>query len=291
MGQAAQQSKSCTTEAVTAHALELGAAVAGVAPVERFHQEGGSYLPSGYEPEQLLPGARSVIVVAVRVLDGVLASNLQPLDTTFAYGDFGYVRLNRMLGDITYEIAARLESAGWPSLPLGACGAVRVDRADYEAGRTVGPMRSIFSLKRAAVLAGVGRRSRSGLVATERCGTRVRLGAVITGAPLDGSPVLTGNACPEECRLCAIACPMRAIGDDGVVNHVKCYSDQGRRGRTEAESLDQMAGANPALGVTEGYLPHEHGAIDGFGNRMCRSVCMAVCPLWHTVERSRESAF
>ena len=291
MSRGAPPPQSCTTEAVIAHALELGAAVAGVAPVERFHREGSSYLPSGYEPEQLLPGARSVVVVAVRILDGVLASNLQPLDTTFAYGDFAYVRLNRILGDITYNIAARLESAGRPSLPLGACGSVRVDRGAYEAGLTAGPMRSIFSLKRAAVLAGVGRRSRSGLVATQNHGTRVRLGAVITSATLEGSPVLTGNACPDACRLCVRACPMGAIGDDGVVNHVKCYSDLGRRGRTEAESLDQMAGANPALGVTEGYLPHEHGAIDGFGNRVCRSACMAVCPLWNTANRSGGSAF
>ena len=73
---------------------------------------------------------------------------------------------------------------------------------------------------------------------------------------------------------------MGAIGDDGVVNHVKCFSDMGRRGGNEAESLDEMSRANAAQGACEGYLPNEHGAIDGFGNRMCRVVCMAVCPLW-----------
>jgi epoxyqueuosine reductase QueG len=270
----------CTIGEVVDRACDLGAAVAGVAPVERFEQAEGSYLPSGYGPGRLLPGARSVVVVAVRLLDGVLASNLQPLDTTFAYGDFGYVRLNRVLGDITYALAAWLESLGWSSLPLGACGTARIDRAAYEAGRTVGPLSGIFSLKRAAVLAGVGRRSRSGLVATERYGTRVRLGAVVTAAPLEGSPVLAGNACPDGCRLCVSACPMGAIADDGVVNHVKCYSDMGRRGRDEAESLDEMSRAHAAQGVREGYLPYDHAAIDGFGNRMCRVVCMAVCPLW-----------
>lgn len=276
----AQPESECTTDALVARAVALGAAVAGVAPVERFRGTGGSYLPTGYEPGELLPGARSVIVVAVRVLDGVLSSNLQPLDTTFAFGDFGYVRLNRQLGDITYELAARLEASGWVSLPLGACGSTRIDRAAYEEGRTVGPLRGIFSLKRAAVLSGVGRRARSGLVAAERHGTRVRLGAVITAASLQGTPMLEGSPCPPDCGRCEKACPMGAIGEDGIVNHVKCYSDMGRRGRTEAESLDEMARANPAQGVCEGYLPHEHAAIDGFGNRMCRSVCMAVCPLW-----------
>lgn len=98
---------------ITGIALELGADVAGVAPVERFSAEGaGSYLPTGYLPTELLPGARSVIVVAARVLDGVLASALEPLDTTFAYGTFGYVHVNRRLGAITYDLASRLEQLG-----------------------------------------------------------------------------------------------------------------------------------------------------------------------------------
>jgi len=272
---------------ITQTALELGADVAGVAPVERFAVEGtGSYLPTGFAPTALLPGALSVIVVAARVLDGVLASALEPLDTTFAYGTFGYVHVNRRLGAITYDLASRLEQLGWPSLPLGACGVSRLDPAAYVEGRTLGPLRSLFSLKRAAVLAGVGRRAHSWLVATPQYGTRVRLGAVVTTAPLEGSPMLEGSPCPPDCGRCEKACPMGAIGSDGVVNHVKCYSDMGRRGKTEAESLEEMVKHYPARGAVEGYLPYEHSAIDGFGNRMCRSVCMAICPLWKSADRA-----
>jgi len=275
-----------TTEMVVARASELGAAVAGVAPVARFQAGEGSYLPTGYQPEQLLPGARSVVVVAVRLLDGVITSNAQPLETTYAFGDFGYVRPNRMLGDITDRLADWLEAAGWESLPLGVCGSIRVDRSAYEEGRTVGPLHGVFSLKRAAVLSGVGRRARSGLVATELHGSRVRLGAIVTTAPLEGSPVLQGDACPAGCRLCIDACPMGAIAADGVVDHVKCFSDLGRRGRTQAESLDEMTRAIPAENATAGYLPHERDAIDGFGNRTCRVACVAVCPLWRNARRA-----
>ncbi len=279
-------------DSITQLALELGADAAGVAPVERFVGEGasvvdvaGSYLPTGYAPGELLPGARSVIVVAVHVLEGVMTSNRELIHTTFAYGNFGYVYLNRRLSTITYDLASRLEAYGWPSLPLGPCGVCRLYRSAYEEGRSVGPLHGIFSLKRAAVLAGVGRRARSGLVATPRYGTRVRLGAVITTAPLEGSPVIEGSPCPPSCGQCARACPMGAIGEDGVVNHVKCYSDMGRRGRSEVESLEEMANVYPAGAATEGYLPHENSAIDGFGNRMCRSACMGVCPLWKLGDR------
>ncbi len=274
------------TGSVTRLTVELGSSAVGIAAVERFRcgedkptDDGCSYLPTGYTPEELLPGARSVIVVAALIPDGVLASNLTPIDTTYAFGNFGYVHLNRLLNSITFEVARHLEDSGWSSLPLGACGAARCDRQSYEAGRTVGPLHGIFNLKRAAVLAGVGRRTRGGLVATPHHGTRIRLGAVITTANLQSSPVLEGTPCPPHCRVCVDTCPMEAISSEGRINHVACFSDKGRRGSTESESLDEMSRAFPVVGAQGGYLPHEHGAIDGFGNRVCRIACVAHCPL------------
>lgn len=273
-------------------ATELGADVVGIAPVERFRQSGDihdfpTYLPTGYQPDELLPGARSVVAIAIKVLHGVVTSNLRPTDTTYAFGNFGYVHLNRLLNAISYDLARHLEEQSWASLPLGACGAIRFDRSAYEEGRTVGPLHGIFSLKRAAVLAGVGRRAKSGLVATEFHGTRVRLGAVITTARLTGTPVLQGAPCPTGCNLCSAACPMGAIGSDGQVNHVSCYSDQGRRGITERETVNELTKVFPLKGTRSGYLPSEHAAIDGFGNRMCRAVCMGVCPLWKNASQVR----
>ncbi len=275
------------TERVTDLAITLGAVELGVAPVERFRDgthnsadDRVTYPSTGYAPADLLPDARSVVVVAVRIPDGVLASNLAPLDTTYAFGNFGYVHLNRLLNTITYDVARMLESCGWCALPLGACGSARCDRKSYEAGNTIGPLHGVFNLKRAAVLAGTGRRTRSGMVATPRHGTRVRLGAVITTAPLVSSPMLNGAPCPTQCRTCIDACPMNAITTEGHVNHVKCFSDKGRRGTTAPEILDEMSRAFPPVGASSGYLPHEQAAIDGFGNRVCRVACMALCPLW-----------
>ncbi len=273
-------------ESITQLATGLGAISVGIAPVERFWNsgnnvldDGSSYAPTGYSPEELLPGARSVIVVVVRIPDGVVASNLSPIDTTYAFGNFGYVHLNRLLNSITHDLARFLEERSWTSLPLGPCGSTRFDRAGYEEGRTIGPLHGIFNLKRAALLAGIGGRARSGLVATPHHGTRIRLGAVITTAMLNGSPVLAGTSCPPGCKVCIESCPMDAINGEGQVDHVACFSDQGRRGHTPAESLHEMAKAVPLVGAASGYLPHEHTAIDGVGNRQCRVLCMAMCPL------------
>jgi epoxyqueuosine reductase QueG len=275
------------TDSVIRTASHLGAVETGIAPAERFRKDdvstiddGCSYPSTGYAPEELLPGARSVLVVAARIPNGVLKSNLMPLDTTYAFGTFAYVHLNRLLNSITYEIARLLEDSGYSSLPLGACGAARCHRQSYEKGSTAGPLHGIFNLKRAAVLAGIGRRTRSGLVATAHHGTRVRLGAVITTADLIANPVMKGTPCPPHCRICADACPMKAITTEGHVNHVRCFSDEGRRGTTEPEILNEMTRAFPLVDAESGYLVHEHAAIDGFGNRVCRVACMAHCPLW-----------
>lgn len=273
------------TQQVRKIAIKLGADLVGVAPVERFkippldEDKVYGYLPTGYQPEEFLPGARNVIVIAIRQLSGVLASNVTDLDTTFVFGNFGYVHLNRTLNTLSFNIARWLEERSWIALPLGAAGASRFDEEKYREGKTVGPLNGLFSLKRATVLAGVGRRAKNGLVATPRYGTKVRLGALITTAPLEGSPLLKGAPCPSSCNICVKACPMHAINTEGRIDHIKCFSDCGRRGKTVEEVEDRIMKSHTLWKPTTDYTANEHSAIDGFGNRLCRSVCMAFCPL------------
>ncbi|MFH1087868.1 MAG: hypothetical protein V1737_04705 [Chloroflexota bacterium] len=267
-------------------AIEAGADLVGVATVDRFRspapfseQEVSGYLPTGYEPERLLPGARSVVVLGIGQLVGVLLSNVGDLNTTYPFGCFGYVHLNRSLNTISYRLARWLEERSWMSVPLGQCGGARFDYHEYSQGQSAGPLHGIFSAKRAAVLAGMGRRARNGLVATPRFGTRVRLGAVITTAPLDGDPLLEGTQCPPNCSICVKACPTGAISAEGRVNHIRCYSDRGRRGTSVAQVMHAIRKAYPIPIRDAEYLTNDREAIDGTGNRLCRAACMAFCPL------------
>lgn len=267
-------------------AIEAGADLVGVAGVERFHspapfdeQQICGYLPSGYEPERLLPGARSVIVLGIGHLAGVMLSNVGDLNTTYPFGAFGYVHLNRTLNSISYRLARWLEEQSWLSVPMGQCGGGRFDYEGYSRGKSVGPLYGFFSAKRAAVLAGMGRRARNGLVATPRFGTRVRLGAVITTAPLDGDPLLEGTPCPPNCSICVNACPTMAISAEGRVNHIRCYCDRGRRGTSVAQVMDAIRKAYPLPIRDLEYMTNDRESIDGTGNRLCRAACMAFCAL------------
>jgi epoxyqueuosine reductase QueG len=274
------------TQQVKLTAIKLGADLVGVAPVERFEvpppfneDKIYGYLRTGYQPAEFLPGAKSVIVISVRHLSGVLESNVTDLDTTYAFGNFGYVHINRTLNTLSFDIARWLEDRSWTTLPLGTNGASRFDEDKYREGKTIGPLKGLFSTKRAAVLAGVGRRANNGLVATPRYGTKVRLGALITTAPLEGGPLLEGAPCPSNCNICVNVCPMQAINAEGRIDHIRCYSDCGRRGKTIEEAIDRIMKSITLWKPTTDYLANEHSAIDGFGNRLCRAACMAFCPL------------
>ncbi len=264
-------------------ALALGADLIGVAPVARFSPGFDDarvfgYAPTGFAPEDLLPGTRSVVVLAVRQLTGVVESTVADAETTYAWGNFGYVHLNRLMNDMTYRLARWLEARGWSALPLGGALASRRSTAAQD-GDLCAPLYGVFSVKRAAVLAGLGRRARNGLVTTPQFGVKVRLAVLLTEAPLQPDAVLDGSPCPPKCTICVDVCPTAAITREGRVDHARCFSDCGRRGKTLAEARRIMEEQYTADDPDADYLPGDHSGIDSFGNRRCRVACMAFCPL------------
>ena len=68
-----------------------------------------------------------------------------------------------------------------------------------------------FSFKYAATRAGIGWIGKNDVVITQRYGPRVRLSAVLVGAPLACGQPITESRCPEDCTACVEACPCRAL--------------------------------------------------------------------------------
>ena len=274
------------TRQVRQRAMELGADVVGVAPVESWGIPPPSdvervpvYPPTGYGPTELMPSGRSVIVLGIGQLAGVIESNVTDAETTYAFGNYGYVHLNRALNSICFDLARWLEARGCRTLPLGPSMGGRYNHKADQDEHMIAPLYGVFSLKRAAVLAGVGRKAKNGLVANPVLGVKIRLACLITAAPLESDPLLPGDPCPPSCTICMEVCSTRAITRDGRVNHYRCFADCGRRGETWEGIKGQMKqGYLPDLPGTD-FTPQDRFAIDGAGNRLCKVACLALCPL------------
>jgi epoxyqueuosine reductase QueG len=264
----------------------LGAVITKVAPVARwdepppFDAEGVPVFPhTGLRPDELLPGAQSVVVVAVRYLDGLMEHLVTGCRTTSVQANFGYVHLNRKLHQITFRLAEWLEECGHRSLPLGYNIGTRYDpRRDRDA-RFPGGAYGMFSMKRAAVLAGAGRVARNGLVSSPEFGPRIRLGALVTTAGLAADPLLAGHPCPPGCDICARVCSTDAIGAGGRVDHLRCYADSGRRGTRYDAIKRDFKKRYPLDSGDVDYTVSDLAAIDGGDPRFCRIACMVFCPL------------
>ncbi len=274
------------TDEVKRQGHALGADESAVATVERWNEpppfdarKVPVYPHSGHRPNELMPSTRSVVMIAVRLLDGVIDTTTTACRTTSVQGNFGYVFLNRRLNEITHGLAGWLEDQGYRSVPMGYNIGSRYDsEADADESIT-GPAYGLFSMKRAAVLAGLGRKAKNGLVANPKHGVRIRLGGILTQAPLGADPLLEGDPCPPGCDICWRVCPTRAISRQGRVSHLRCFSDAGRSG-TDFETLKaNFKDHYPPDRDGVDYTQNDYMAIDGFGNRFCRIACVTLCPL------------
>ena len=276
------------TDCVKQKALQLSADVVGVAGVERFEtpppfdeEKVSPYPPTGCAPAELLPGARSVISLGLGQLMGVMESSSCHAKTTYTFGNYGYWLLNHRLDQISFDLARWLEEKGWPSLPLGEFSSCRFSEKaqrepDYKAA-----LHGVFSVKRAAVLAGIGRKSKTTLVANPTFGTKIRLGCVITTAPLEEDTLLEDSPCPPNCKICVEVCPTGSVLPDGRVDHIRCYADVGRRGRTMTEARRNAIEAYPLEQTDNEYaqVRSDMLSVNNVGNRLFRVACMVFCPL------------
>ena len=183
-------------------AKEQGAHLVGIASVDRFAEA-----PKGHHPTDLVPGAKSVVVMAHRFFQSVLdsdkmgiKSDLVPKDQVWEVQQtifrFMYNTANMRLQMIASQIAAFLEDQGYASLPLPAGG--------YRVANLGTRNIAFFSHRHAAVLAGLGEFGLNNLLLTPKYGPRVRLESMITTAELTPDPLCEGPVClgKDACGLC-----------------------------------------------------------------------------------------
>ncbi|NWF56646.1 MAG: epoxyqueuosine reductase [Syntrophaceae bacterium] len=199
---------------------KAGADLVGIAPAERF--EGA---PKGHKPEDILPGAKSVVAMAKRIPLSIVKSIPSPY-----YDRFGYHDLNAYLRELTFRVALFIEDQGFEAFPLDPSvdDKAREVQILQEAPEPKIKILGDFSHRHAIVAAGLGEFAASSMVVVPKFGPRIRAVSVITTAPLEPGPLLGGksrfNICrPEACGLqCGKKCPARALPGDGTIDHFKC---------------------------------------------------------------------
>ena len=160
----------------------------------------------GARPTDYMPSARSVVVLAKKMLDSVVevAGHYEEEGKTLGpYMWYGYPVMNWNLSSAAARVARALEKEGFKALPFPPTG------INYKFGT-----RADFSHRHAAVAAGLGQFGFSGLLLTPEFGPRQRLVSIITDAPLEPSPMHTEpSLCrPDACgHACIKACPTRAM--------------------------------------------------------------------------------
>ena len=181
----------------------LGMDVCGVSNIDRFKTS-----PEGRNPCDVLPGCKSVIVIGVHLLDGVIQANFRAFedgrqDLKGIYGTYGYSMLPNF--ELTY-----------------ACYAV----ARYIEGNTdevatpcsTGPMTNglQISIRHSAVAAGLGEFGYMGIVLTPKYGSRIRFGVILTTLDIEPDPMYDGPSLCTKCGICAKVCPTGALAMPGT---------------------------------------------------------------------------
>jgi ferredoxin len=219
--------------------------------------------------ERAFPRTRSLISFVVRMnRDNIRNPARSVANTEFHHtGD--------EVNDVARSITAALERSGIRALnpPMGF---------PMEAERWGTDRMWEVAHKPVAVAAGLGRMGIHRNVIHPRFGNFILLGTVLLAAEIsEYSQELDYNPC-LECKLCVAACPVGAIGADGVFNFAACYTHNYREfmsGFTDwvetiAESrnrLDYRRRVNDSESVSMWQSL-------GFGPNYKAAYCMAVCP-------------
>lgn len=240
----------------------LGVDDVGFAKVDDYHS------PASPSIDSLLPGARSLIVLAFREFSAVES----PSPQIAMNGRLDVAEYARSIG---YRLTRHLEAdlhARALTIPLS----YPMDFSDVAKSGI-----AELSLRHAAVAAGLGGFGQHNLVVHPRFGTRVLFGAVLTDLELRPDPPVETNAC-TECGQCLEACPSGALDEAGKTNLAKCMRTSQPHGiRASIGFWSRFAAASSedrqAMLRSPEYLSLYQAGFIGFQYFCFR--CLAGCPV------------
>ncbi len=292
------------TQEIKNAAKQAGAALVGVAPIERFDPQPPYYdhAPRGHDPRIFVPEARTVISFAQPILDPVMDApaaladvdmEMIPPDIKYPYLEVLYNTVGHRVHDYFLEfigqiVGQRLLAQGYramifpttglhPQMPNPGGGPSLSEREVWQ-----GPSRKWaelhspfrysfgpFSHRHAATRAGLGEFGYNNVVLTPQFGPRQRFNSIVTDAPLIPDPLIGEPIClRDNCNLCLKACFMDAITmrDDAQVKDYRSVEAVDR----QRIFIDTPAKTDPTLC---------NSRRDRQPTSPIRGDCVRVCPV------------
>lgn len=297
------------TAAVKDLARDKGAVLVGVASIDRFDPMPPLYdvVPKGHHPQDFLPDARSVMSIAMPILNPVMDAPAYLVDRETemipdhvkyefmedVYGRVGHVVHDYLLEFIGQFVGQFLMARGYDAMIFPTTGVhphvpglsdveIWEGPASEKAPEhtpfryTYGP----FSHRHAATRAGLGEFGYNNLVLTREFGPRQRFNSIITDAELVPDPLITEPIClRDKCRLCIDSCIVQCLTmrDDPDVTDYRSV-DQVDRNRI---FIDTPAKTDPTICRRR---------REGNPDSPVRGDCVRICPIprpKHLPERLR----
>ena len=176
------------TDLVKQKTTDWGADICGIAGFDDVQEEIREIYGSRFDG--LHRAVSFGVYLPKRIVDEVME---HPTHTYLAYYDIS----NSLINQIGLRVNNLLMKMGYETYPVPA--SQRLGAKDV----------SIFSHRMAAQLAGIGWIGKSCALVTKEVGPRLRLGTVLTDAPLRPDTPMEDHC--GDCRLCTEACPAQAI--------------------------------------------------------------------------------
>ena len=208
------------TEKLKSYILDrCGLDAVGIAPASALADE-----PEGKRPEDILPGAKSIIVFIRAIPDGAFQAAFRAKEDGNADAFSSYAAYARELTPnmnlffMQHRVAQFIErNYGFTATAIPSGPMQNVTSTNKVLPAFVGAKRVnyVLSSERAAMAAGLGEIGWNNAFLTKEFGPRQAIGLVLTTMELDYDKPYSGEKLcnPRECGICAKLCPIGAIAD------------------------------------------------------------------------------
>ena len=234
----------------------------GIAPTSAFMHE-----PAWHDPEDILPGAKSVIVFTKRISRGAIqaafrANEDKNFNAQAIYAAYGSNLVPNMnLFFMQFNIAQYIErNFGYTTTPIPSGPLHNVTSLNKPLPAFVGSKQTYFQVNpmHAAMAAGLGELGWNNQLITKENGPRQRIGLVITTLELEYDKPSEGRTLcdPEKCGICEKVCPTHAF----CKGEIDSFEVAGRT--YETAHIDANACAVASLAFRKEFGMGRRAAID-----------------------------